>query len=558
MKKSRREFIKKSAIGAAGITIGGIAITKSYGNDFSHRRALMWNCEEWTLENSLWSGNPFDVIATVNFLHQGTGEKYTTQMFYAGNNSWKFRFTGTRKGMWSFSTSSQHEKLDSLTGTVLVSPQTNPAIKGFLTHVGNKYAIMVKDKDHLQGYVYQVFMNQQDFEQQYEHNSRILGHPDRAHLIPEYWRNTRENGFDIYFFAVFYSWFRMGALSISDFSSAADPKLDQPDLALFKTLEYAIQYANAKGGHMHIWAWGDNDRKQTPNHLSDGFRGERHRRLIRYIAARLGPLPGWSMNFGFDTIEMPNAKKDAAWWAEEMNRTMGWPHILTSRGWYDENFGACSYAGFGGFPYELETADKGPVNYEEIRQHMDSHRDKPSIYEERHTYNRWQCWPVKVAEPNRLNESGCRRLIWWETMAGGMGGFFGHFSERFNQFGPFHQEGPCGYHPDSLKRAFRTHRDFWRNGRLKLDMSPDNSRVQVKEGYCLVNINKTHFVFYFEDVESVTIDLSKMPGRQPIIAVDTKEEYKEIVKGKLRAGIYTISLDRMSDWVIAIGEFRTE
>ena len=48
------------------------------------------------------------------------------------------------------------------------------------------------------------------------------------------------------------------------------------------------------------------------------------------------------MNFGFDTIEMPNAEADGAWWADEMNRRMGWPHILTSRGWDDESFGAYS------------------------------------------------------------------------------------------------------------------------------------------------------------------------------------------------------------------------
>jgi hypothetical protein len=43
-----------------------------------------------------------------------------------------------------------------------------------------------------------------------------------------------------------------------------------------------------------------------------------------------------------------------------MNRKMGWPHILTSRGWEDDSFGANSYAGFGGNPYDLETTDKGP------------------------------------------------------------------------------------------------------------------------------------------------------------------------------------------------------
>jgi len=530
-----------------------------YGNsvradDLGDRSTRMWECEEYSLANTTWSGNPFDLVATVTFTH--AREKRVTEMFYIGHDTWKFRFTGTRTGVWRFSTSSDDADLDRHTGSITVTPRANSSMRGFLTHVGNKYAIMADDVDHLEGYVYQVFMNQQDYEQQHEHVSRILGHPSRAALIDDYWNNTRENGFDIYFFAVFYSWFRMGALSIDDFSGGEDPDLDQPDLALFDTLESAIRHAHARGGRTHVWAWGDNDRRQTPNHLGDGFRGKRHRRLIRYIAARLGPLPGWSMNFGFDTIEMPNAEADGAWWADEMNRTMGWPHILTSRGWQDDSFGANSFAGFGGYPYELETTDKGPADYREIRQDLEAHPDVPSIYEERHTYNRWKCWPHSVLDPDRLSETGCRRLIWWEAMAGGMGGFFGHFSQRFNVYGPFHPSGPCGYHPDSLKRAFRTYRQFWQPGRLKLSMSPDNRRVRGATGYCLATADKKHFIFFIEDAQSVTIDLTGMPGSQPAMLVDARARYEEIDKGRLTPGVHTIRLGLPSDWALAVGEFR--
>ena len=533
-------------------------VTVMFGNraradDLGNRSARMWECEEYSLINTTWPGNPFDLVATATFTH--AGEKRVTEMFYVGGETWKFRFTGTRTGVWKFSTSSSDADLDSHTGSITVTPRANSSMKGFLTHVGNKYAIMAEDIDHLEGYVYQVFMNQQDYEQQHEHSSRILGHPGRSELIADYWNNTRENGFDIYFFAVFYSWFRMGALSINDFSNSAEPDLDQPDPALFDILELAIKYAHERGGRTHIWAWGDNDRRQTPNHLGDGFRGKRHQRLIRYIAARLGPLPGWSMNFGFDTVEMPSAEADTAWWADQMNRKMGWPHILTSRGWEDDSFGANSFAGFGGNPYDLETTDKGPADYQEIRQHMEAYRSKPSIYEERHTYNRWKCWPGRVPDPERLNETGCRRLIWWETMAGGMGGFFGHFSERFNRYGPFRPDGPCGCHPDSLKRAFRTYQEFWKHGRLKLTMSPDNSRVSGATGYCLVSADKKHFVFFVEDADSITINLNGMPGSQPVVLVDARARYDEIDKGRLTAGVHTIRLGSTSDWALAVGEF---
>lgn len=526
---------------------------QTQAHHLGNKQAHMWEYIEYSLDNPTWSANPFDLVATVTFTHDK--EQRVTEMFYVGNNSWNFRFTGTRTGQWKFTTASNDQELNGHTGSITVTPRTHPRMKGFLGHVGNKYAIMEEDLDDLQGYIYQVFMNQQDFEQQYKHPTRILGHPGRIKLIDDYWNNTRENGFNIYFFAVFYSWFKMGALSIDDFSNASDPALNQPDLALFDTLEYAITYAHQRGGRTHIWAWGDNGRKQTPNHIGGGFRGKKHKRLIRYIAARLGPLPGWSMNFGFDTIEMPNAEEDTIWWANQLNQKMGWPHILTSRGWKNDSFGANSYAGFGGNPYDLETTDKGPSNYQEIKQDMETHDNKPSIFEERHTYNRWQCWPHSVQDPNRLNETGCRRLIWWEALAGGMGGFFGHFSERFNAYGPFKPNAPCGYHPESLKQAFRTYQRFWNNGRLKLSMTPDNNRVSQSNAYCLASQDKNHFVFFIEDADSITINLDGMPGKQPVIAVNTQANYKEMDKGIASAGTHKIPLDSRSDWAIAVGNF---
>ncbi|UCF14838.1 MAG: DUF5060 domain-containing protein, partial [Phycisphaerales bacterium] len=237
------------------VTVVTMFSNKAIANDLGSRSAHMWEYEEYSLTNTTWSGNPFDLVATATFTHDK--ETRTTEMFYVGSDTWKFRFTGTRTGTWSISTSSGDSDLDGHTGSVTVSPRINTGMKGFLTHVGNKYAIMVEDVDHLEGYVYHVYMNQQDYEQQHEHSSRILGHPSRSDLIADYWNNTRENGFGIYFFAVFYSWFRMGALGINDFSGSNDPELDQPDPALFDTLELAIKHAHKRGGRTHIWAWGD-------------------------------------------------------------------------------------------------------------------------------------------------------------------------------------------------------------------------------------------------------------------------------------------------------------
>lgn len=56
---------------------------------------------ECSLENHTFEGNAFDVIVTATFVHEQSGEKRTTGMFYDGGDTWRFRFTATRIGKWT-------------------------------------------------------------------------------------------------------------------------------------------------------------------------------------------------------------------------------------------------------------------------------------------------------------------------------------------------------------------------------------------------------------------------------------------------------------------------
>jgi len=86
-------------------------------------------------------------------------------------------------------------------------------------------------------------------------------------------------------------------------------------------------------------------------------------------------------------------------------------------------------------------------------------------------------------------------------------------------------------------------------------MSSDNARVGDAEGYCLADTDRTHFIFFFEDADAVTVNLNGMPISQPAIALDAKAAYQEIDKGDLKAGVHVIGLGHTSDWVLAIGDF---
>ena len=109
----------------------------------------MWEFLEWDVANPSWSGNEFDVVATVTFTHTPSGSTHTAEMFYDASNIWKFRFTGAKTGEWTFVSSSSDSDLNALTGSITISPNPDPDARGFLTKQGNKYAIQVGDSGKL-------------------------------------------------------------------------------------------------------------------------------------------------------------------------------------------------------------------------------------------------------------------------------------------------------------------------------------------------------------------------------------------------------------------------
>jgi len=229
--------------------------------DLGSKTCKMWEVLEWEIANSSYPvSNPYDLVAKAVFTHEG-GQTRKIEMFYTSSDKWKFRFCGSKMGKWSFYTvcdgsdgTHNDGSLDSHVGQITVNAQTEPDVKGFLSHKGNKFAIMDRDDTDLKPYVYQVYMNQQDYEQQYNHSSRIWDDPiNRKHLIENYWNNTVDNGFQIYFVAIFYSWFKKGAL---DRNMVSSTDVTAPDPDVFDALEYAIKYAHQRGGRTHIWAWG--------------------------------------------------------------------------------------------------------------------------------------------------------------------------------------------------------------------------------------------------------------------------------------------------------------
>lgn len=483
--------------------------------DLGPRDATMWFYEEWSLESPSCDGNPFDVVARVAFAHAGSDQTRTTEMFYAGDATWKFRFTGTRLGEWRFTTVSDDPELSGHNGTIMVRSNPDPKIKGFLTHKGNRFTMQMGNDADLAAYRFNVYMNRTRL------SGTIIGLPDEADEFRALLVDAEQHGFDTVFVHVVNNWFRYGALKYSEHDS------ERPDLRTFEALETAITTAHRQGCRVHIWAWGDESRKWTPIGVG-GINGPADRRLQRYIAARLGPLPGWTMGYGFDLHEW-TTRSQLDDWSNYLHAHLGWDHLLCARGHRlpDRANNMNSYDGFGR-GVELTTTAHGPRDYHEVVADLDTDLDQPHFYEERHSYLR---------QGFQLDMDGTRRLLWWQTLAGGMGGFYG-----------FYPDSP---HPYPNPEQMRCVRDFWRD-RFLLDMVRAN---ELTDGHCLKTPDKTKYVFYKEDADTIRLDLSAAAVALKTVAVDTTKEYREIDLGSLRPAKQTIKLPARSDWAITVGKF---
>ena len=476
--------------------------------------AKLFEYAEWHVDNPSYSGNAFDVIADVQFTHAGSGETRTTQMFYDGGNDWKFRFTGTQTGTWNYTTSSADGDLDGLGRSINVVANPDPDARGFLTHQGNKFAVQKPDGT-LEGYLFNAYQHGA------EQRPFLHDFSNTTTAVDQYTDLANDNGLEVNFLIVGNNWFDYGSEGHDEHSST------DPDITSFERIEQIISRTHANGNRTMIWAWGDEARKWTPIGVG-GINGTPDRRLQRYIAARLGPLPGWSMGYGFDLHEYIS-KDELRSWQSYLQSHFGWQHLLSAR-----SVDLQSSDHMNG--YAIEDTEHGDFHgpsfpsVSTIRNHLNSDSDNPHLYEERHLWQRWG-----------LDETDTRRLTWRTAIAGGMGGWYGFLDS--------------GSYPGSLKTALRTHREFWHeNGRFRLDMEEADAMTGAGDAYVLATSDdESLVVIYQEGTDEITVDLSGYAQAMNVIAVDTTEAYAEVDLGTLdNAAGQVIDLPGGSDWAVAL------
>lgn len=306
-----------------------------------------------------------------------------------------------------------------------------------------------------------------------------------------------------------------------------------PDIRTFEALEMLIVKTYQAGGAIHIWQWGDQQRKQTPNKW--GANGKVDQRLQRYIAARLGPLPGWSMGYGFDLFEWVN-EKQLRMWHKYLQNHFGWKHFLGARSYSNQLRQICGELDYSSYEQHRPA-------YQKYVETINNITDKPSFSEDR-----FRIRNVEIYKSKDYDTLLTRRGLWHSTMAGGVANIWGCLIS---------ESSPEINHSSSLpypnKNQIKTYSVYFNDHcRFLPDMKVVN---EISDGCALKDISNKHFIFYIEDSDSIQVDLSEMASGQNAVAVDTKKRYKEINLGKLKTKKQKLYLPYESDWAIAIGHF---
>ena len=244
---------------------------------------------EWTLNDVTYTGNAFDVIGSVTFDHNSSSASHTIEMFYDGDSTWKFRFSGSELGQWSFTTTSTNPDLNGHTGTITVNVNSDPKVKGYITENGpeqnKKWAW---SKDNL------AFVPNYDM---YTIPSDFYNNP--ARIDNDITRVITNHGFTGFHVAAIGGWWFDINRGGENPNRVTNTDTD-PDIRTFEALELLITRTYKAGGAMHFWIWGDKDRNENLFFHPSGKMGDVEKRLNRYLAARLSALPGWSVGYGFD------------------------------------------------------------------------------------------------------------------------------------------------------------------------------------------------------------------------------------------------------------------
>jgi hypothetical protein len=268
----------------------------------------------------------WDVQGSCAWTHANGVARRTSTLWYSGlGDTYVYRFGASLPGRWTGTTTSPVAALDGLELTVDVEPSSNPNRTGWSGQLGGEPTAWARqcgpDGQLVKRTPILIMMpNVQSW------------HDDLGAMrafVAEFNDNHGFNGGHIA--TIGRGWFE--ADSTGNLRTA--PRA--PDVRTFAALEAAAAEWSERGGWLHLWMWGKGSGGEFTS-LPGGHNGMESRRINRYIAARLGPVPAWSMGIGWD-VEFWADEEKLTWWLDDLIPQLGgWHHWIGHR-YSDSNIG---------------------------------------------------------------------------------------------------------------------------------------------------------------------------------------------------------------------------
>lgn len=372
-------------------------------------------------------------------IQHDSGEQYQVLTFQNKEQN-QFRFTPTKKGRWTFSTG----------GDITINADRPAYAKGFVTAKGSKWTRSATG----QAFVPQFAMYEK---------------LDLDAALDEFVDGHGFTGFHI--------------KNLRDF-------LDNPDY-----FEAAVLKTYRRGGATHFWIWGDRARSTTPSTY-----GVDVDFLYTEIAARLGPIPGWTLGYGFDLFEWASAQELEDLRAK-LRADCSYPHLIGGRGHKNEYREISAKLDYTSWEWHHPS-------YEDYREHFrQNNHQKPVFSEDR--------FRIQTPDsPQHYTAEETLHGLWHSAIAGGIANIWGH-----------RPAGQTFSEPYPNKAAIKTYSQFI-EAYFTANMEPDNTLIS--NGYCLRD-GTASAICYAEQPTNLQFDLDKFSNRTPVItAVDTQTSYTEV------------------------------
>jgi hypothetical protein len=383
---------------------------------------------------------------------------------FADRGQSKFRFTPTKPGQWSFSTG----------GEVEIQAERPTYAKGFVAAGDNQKWIRTATDE---AFVPQFVMYDK---------------PTLDEGLEEFIEGHGFTGFHIQ--------------NLRDF-------MENPSY-----FEAAVLKTYRRGGVTHFWIWGDKGREQSPDTY-----GINVDKLYKEMAARLGPLPGWTYSYGFDLFEWASAE-ELEDFRDLMNGYTTYTHLFGGRGHkrrYKEISSNLDYAAW----------EWHRPSYEDYRDHLKQANGRPAFSEDRFRIRTPSRYPEKDYDPELT-----RQGLWYSMLSGGVANIWGN-----------KPEGASFSEPYPNKTQLKTYSTFASKFYTK-ELQPNNDLIE--SGYCLSD-GQTQAVCYAEDTAEVNLQLANFAQPVSIIAVDAKQAYQEITLTQENSDS-AWTLPYASDWALAL------